>query len=134
MKKLLTVFTVLAISGCYSTVPPAQDTYVEPYVAPTVYYTQPATYTTPSVVYVEQSTPSVMYIEETAPAYVFLPNPLIYGRPHHYHHHHFSPAPRPSHHHSGHHFDGGHHNRPAHKNKITHTGATKPHQGNHHHK
>lgn len=122
MKKLLTVFTVFALSGCYTTAQPAQDVYVEPYVAPTVYYTQPTTYTAPSVVYVEQSTP-VVYVEDVAPTYVYIPNPLIYGRPHYHHHHHFSPAPRPQHH-----MHNAHHPHHARGGNVSHHNGAKPHR------
>lgn len=118
MKKISILAAILVLSGCYTTVPPAQDVYVEPYTAPTVYYTYPdsATQTTyvvqnnvPTTTYVvEQTAPDIVYVEQM-PAYVYLDNPLIYGRPHH-HYHHVAPrahhtAPKPHHH--------NHHSAPA---------------------
>lgn len=127
MKKILTTLAVFALSGCYTPAPTAQDVYVSPYVVPTVYYAEPVTttyITTPS-------TPSVVYIDQTEPDYVFLPNPLIYGRPYHYHHHHhFAPAPR--HHFSPRpHHGGRHHGSAPHGGHRPHGNA--PHGGGHGH-
>ena len=96
MKKILVMSALLALGGCYSAAPTAQDVYVEPYVAPTVYYTYPAENTAtyvmqnnvPTTTYIiEEESPDVVYINPE-PAYVYLDNPLIYGRPHRHHFHH----------------------------------------------
>lgn len=109
MKKTVILSFILALSGCYSTVPPAQDVYVAPYTSPNVYYVNPQNvaqevYTAPlyipTATYVyEEIEPDVVYFDE--PAYVYLDNPLIYGRSHH-HHHHRAYAPRSHHHHKPH--------------------------------
>ncbi len=93
MKKILVLSTLGLLCGCYTSVPPAQDVYVESYTPPTVYYTYPD-YAPQTTYIIEQATPDVVYVEQ-APAYVYVDNPLIYGRPsHHYHH----VAPKPHHH------------------------------------
>lgn len=120
MKKIFILPALLAVSGCYTSVPPAQDIYVEPYTAPTVYYTYSQA-AMPTTYVIEQTSPDIVYVDST-PSYVYLDNPLIYGRPHHHYHHAIS---RPQHH---------HHTAP--KPHHHNTPAKRPHKeashGNHH--
>lgn len=129
MKKILMILSLITLSGCYSAYPPAQDVYVETYNAPgyyadsvqTVYVTQPST-----TYVIEQNSPDVIYID-SAPDYVYLPNPLIYGRYHHHPvYHHYSRGHYHGHHvsHSPHH--GGHKPlRPTHGHNDR---PSKPHK------
>lgn len=135
MKKILVISALLALGGCYSAAPTAQDVYVEPYAAPTVYYTYPtentATYVVqnnvPTTTYIiEEESPDIVYINPE-PAYVYLDNPLIYGRPHRHHYHHIGPKPHRFHH--AHHMS--HHTRHTASKHMSHHARPhqKPHQG-----
>ncbi len=134
MKKLLMIFSLAVLSGCYSSYPPAQDTYVETYTVP-AYYTdsvQTVYSAQPSTTYIiEQNSPDVVYIN-SAPDYVFLPNPLIYGRPHHPHHYyrpvyhrHYAPSPRP---HGHHHLTSSPHHGGHSSSKPSHGHNSAPHK------
>lgn len=131
MKKILVLSALLALSGCYSAAPTTQDVYVEPYVAPELYYYAPVSTETsdyivqsnaPTITYIiEEESPDVVYINPE-PAYVYLDNPLIYGRPHHHHYHNIGPKPHRFHH--------AHHGGSNHVSHQKHHGGSR-HMSNH---